>query len=450
MNGKIIFDKSNCHKVREILESAKADRKRGFDFEFCPDKEILNSKKVQEIINFLFFFEKFFQIRIKDVPYCLISDSEDRIILNEPSKKKVHLGACRSCRYEKRCGGILKDQVGVYKDYIKAVKDLPREIIIEIEAKCNYNCLFCFNKNSFAKNGRKEIKILNTAYVKKIIRTTAKSGVKIIRFTGGEPMLRKDIWQLMDYAKNKGLKIRLNTNGSLIDTSQIVKKLNKYISSILLPIESYNNKEESFLTGRKDSLKEKIKAIKLLKKYGKMVIRAGTIATKNNIKNLEKIFSLVIKDLDLDDWELYRPIPLLENKLPIDRKDLKILIDKLLKFQKLTSRRFSIVNAVPFCAYNPLKVDQVSNGGLSVDGHIRYVIDPRGFAKPDYYINKNIGSPLDVLGCWNHSFMKKMRNLKFLPKECRNCQYLVKCRGGSRFSAYFCFGKWEAKDPLMP
>jgi radical SAM protein with 4Fe4S-binding SPASM domain len=104
---------------------------------------------------------------------------------------------------------------------------------------------------------------------------------------------------------------------------------------------------------------------------------------------------------------------------------------------------------LPFCSYKSKKTEEISNGALSVDGHIRYAIDPRGFAKPDYYIDKKIGDPLDIKGCWNNSFMKEMRNLKLVPEECKNCRYLLECRGGSRFSAKAMFGSYSSGDPLM-
>jgi len=446
---RIIINENNYKNLSEILNKIKANNKKSIELFLSFVDKGFNYKKINKIVNLLTTYEIFFQIKIKDLPYCLINETEDRLILNEFSKDKIHLKICKECRYKRRCGGILKTQVKYYKDQIKSVEDLPREIMIELETKCNFNCAFCFNKDSFAIDGRDKINGLSKDYVKKIIKAIALSKVKIIRFTGGEPMLRKDIWELMDYAKSNGLKIRLNTNGSLISDKNIVKKLNEYISSILLPIESYNNKIESSLTGYKDSLKNKIKAINLLKDYGKMTIRAGTVATKESINDLEKIFNLVIKKLDLDDWELYRPIPTKENKFPMDRKDLKNLVNKLIKFQESTGRVFNIVNAVPFCAYSPEKVNKVSNGALSVDGHIRYAIDPRGFAKPDYYINKNIGDPLDINACWNHPFMKRMRNLKYIPNKCKGCKYIEKCRGGSRFSAKFIFNSFNAKDPLM-
>ena len=446
---KIIINEYNYTNFFLILEQIKKRHIVGLDLKFIPGSG-LDKEKIREIIDLLRHHEKYFQFRINGLPFCLISETEDRLVINEASKQKIHLKICRRCRYNKRCAGVLKKELNYYRDCIKPVADLPREIMIELESRCNFNCVFCFNKNSFAIHGREKVQTLSTGKVKKIIDAVAKSGVKIIRFTGGEPMLRHDLWELMDCAKNKGLKVRLNTNGSLINSRQIVERLNNYVSSILLPIESYNNRKESMLTGHKDSLKKKIKNIKLLKKYGKMTVRAGTVATRENIKDLEKIFNLVINKLGLDDWEVYRPIPILENKFPIDRRDFKILVDKLLKFKKQTGRIFNIVNAVPFCAYDKKKVDEVSNGALSVDGHIRYAIDPRGFAKSDYYIDNNIGNPLDIKTCWNHPFMKKMRNLGFVPKECSKCKFIEKCRGGSRFAAKMAFGSFSAKDPLMP
>ena len=108
-----------------------------------------------------------------------------------------------------------------------------------------------------------------------------------------------------------------------------------------------------------------------------------------------------------------------------------------------------MINAVPFCSYNPIKVSQVAIGADAVDGHERFAVDPRGFAKPIYYMDENIGNPTDILSCWNHSFMKKMRGLEFVPRECRSCIFLEKCRGGCRFSAHAVSGSYKAPDPLM-
>lgn len=118
--------------------------------------------------------------------------------------------------------------------------DIPREVMIEIEPKCNLNCKFCFNKNSFAEKGRDIENKLTMEFVKKIIDNAFISGIKRIRFTGGEPLLRKDIWELAEYVKSKDMELRLNTNGTLIKNLSIAKKISKYFDNLLLPIQ-YND-----------------------------------------------------------------------------------------------------------------------------------------------------------------------------------------------------------------
>ncbi|MFP4118209.1 MAG: hypothetical protein ACLFTR_04785, partial [Candidatus Woesearchaeota archaeon] len=81
-------------------------------------------------------------------------------------------------------------------------------------------------------------------------------------------------------------------------------------------------------------------------------------------------------------------------------------------------------------------------------GHSRITIDPRGFAKPDYFSEKDIGDPRDIMKCWNHEHMKKIRNLEFLPDECKDCLYKDKCKGGSRGLSYALYEKYNQLDPL--
>ncbi len=329
---------------------------------------------------------------------------------------------------------------------IKLIKVLPIEVMIEVEPRCNFNCQFCFNKISFAKNGR-NIKSFNTAYVKKIIDGIAKVKIKIVRFTGGEPLLRKDIFELTEYAKSKGLKVFLNTNGSLV-TADAARKLKGMVDSVLIPIESYCPEDEALATGNPNALLQKINAVKFLKKAKIPTVRVGTVALRKNILNLEKLAKFILV-LPADEWELYRPITVKKGGGGINNKDADLLVNKLSKIKKTAQKRVFIVNAFPFCAVKDLcKANDASRGAFFDDGHSRLVIDARGFVKPHYFINKNIGNPLNILEAWNHPFMRRMRNLKYLPKDCLNCYYKLKCRGGSRHEAKMAFGSYRALDPL--
>ena len=191
------------------------------------------------------------------------------------------------------------------------------KVMIEIETRCNLDCEFCFNKNSFAEKDRNLKNKLSAATIKKIIDSVAKSKIPIVRFTGGEPLLRKDIWELARYAKEKSLETRLNTNGILITNLKIAQKITKYFDNVLMPI------QHSDVLGHDEVARAKIKAIKLLKQAEVKVLRVGTVATKEVINNLDKVFRF-INARSIDKWELYRVIATPQNKKSFTRPDARL------------------------------------------------------------------------------------------------------------------------------
>ena len=391
-------------------------------------------------------------LKVEGLPYCLIPEPEGVILKSKNQKNFVKFKKCKACRYYQQCDGILKGYLkNLNKDKIRPQK-LPKEVMIEVTSRCNFDCKFCFNRASFAQAGYK-IKEPKTSYIKKVIDGIKKAGVPIVRFTGGEPLLRKDIFSLIRYAKAKGLEVRLNTNGSLIKNYKMAQEMAKYLDYVLFSMHAYSAKKDEEITKFKGSFEKKIRAIKWFKKAGVKTIRVSTIASLDNIRNLEKIYKLLI-ELRVDKWATNRMIPLPGEKDFWGEKELPLLVEKLLKIRKDIVKnnyplKAHIVNAVPLCAYEPVKMNAVCAGARSVDGHERFVVDPRGFAKPIYYIDKNIGNPLDVLACWNHPFMRSLRSYKSLPKECQKCALLDKCKGGNRHCAYVSGGSYQAPDPLM-
>jgi radical SAM protein with 4Fe4S-binding SPASM domain len=443
---KLQFNEINCKSLSGLIGQWRRKGIRHLEIETNAEKKsLLKFSKIAPFLYKLLDGEAFFGIWLKNIPFCTLTDDSRDHIVWDGSFRGEKLSKCQRCFYYKRCGGF---PAGYFKKYgeseVKPIKDLPVEIMIEVEPRCNFACQFCFNKISFAKNGR-NIKPFSTDYVKKIIDEIAGANVGIIRFTGGEPLLRADIFQLMEYAKNKNLEVRLNTNGSLITKATIIK-LKDIIDNVLIPIESHSAEKEAALSSKQETLSQKINAIKLLKNAGTPVVRVGTVTTKENILNLEKL-AMFIFNLPVDEWELYRPIS--AGRKILSRKDINILVDKLIKIRQKTKKNIFIANAVPFCAAaNPNKINNVSKGALFDDGHKRMVIDPRGFVKPHYFLDKKIGDPLNVLKAWKHPFMRKMRNLEYLPATCSNCRFKQKCRGGSRYEAQAAGRSYYGLDPL--
>jgi len=389
-------------------------------------------------------------IGLENFPYCAVNNNaRDHIITNRSERQGIKAKKCRSCFYFRLCTGFPR---GYWRRHgqseIQPIADAPSEVMIEITPQCNLNCRFCFNASSFARHDRNAQNKLTTAFVKKIIRHIKKEGIKIVRFTGGEPLLRKDIFELLSYAKKRGLEVRLNTNGLLIDKAA-AHRLAKIADNILIPIESWNDKEEDRITGGQKCLTKKIQTIKLLAANRIPVVRAGTVAIKNNIKNFDRLAKIVLK-LPIREWEFYRPAYSSQNKDILKKADLENLAEKIYQTQKKTDIRITIGNGVPFCAIKDAnKMNAVCAGALYDEGRRRLVIDPRGYVKPDYTIDMNIGRPTDILGAWKNPFVKKIRETAGLPEACFHCHFRQKCCGGSRLWAKITSSDWQAPDPLM-
>lgn len=448
---------SNYYRLHDTVRLALSSGMKQIQFTLVNPSQsnlIASLDKVAEYISkarYVFLFDLL--VKVKGLPYCLIPEPESVILKSERPQDFVKLKKCKICRYFKQCDGIPKGYLKNLDENKIRPQTLPKEVMVEITPRCNFQCEFCFNRASFAQQGHGQFQEPSTAYLKKIINAIKKAGVPIVRFTGGEPLLRNDIFDLIKYAKLKGLKVRLNTNGSLIKNYKMAEELAKYLDYVLFSMHTYDPKKDEKITGLKGSFEKKVRAIRWFKKAGVETIRISTIATRDNVRNLEKFYKL-FKKLKVDKWATNRVIPLAGEKDTWKKKELKPLVNKLIKIRKDIVKnniplKVHIVNGVPLCADDPIKMNAVCSGARSVDGHERFVIDPRGFAKPIYYIEKNIGNPLDILACWNHPFMKALRGYNSLPKECAKCTLLEKCKGGNRYCAYVVYGSYKAPDPLM-
>ena len=87
---------------------------------------------------------------------------------------------------------------------------------ISITDRCSFRCLYCMPEEGVDFLPQKDL--LTTDEINRLISILVESGVKKIRFTGGEPLLHKDIVSLVGFAANAGVKsVHLTTNGLLLE-----------------------------------------------------------------------------------------------------------------------------------------------------------------------------------------------------------------------------------------
>jgi len=378
--------------------------------------------------------ELYQEIKCDEIPFCVLPNGIDHII-NSRDKRKIKNTECVICKFNKTCNGFFPEA----KHLIEHVKDLPAEIILEVTDKCNQDCYYCFNKYEYKTTTRNVRKELSKKELFAIIDKIRDFGLKYIRFSGGEPLLRKDIFELMNHAK--GLKIWLNTNGTLVNETNS-NQIQKYVENVLIPLNGYDEESDFKITKVQDSFKKKLKAFDLLKKL--KIRRAGIVLTKENVNNLAKFWQIQ-KQQDITFLEFYRPIT-----LKPDVETLKKAIDDIYRLNIKNKTNFKIANALPFCLHRPEITSKISLGSIYDDGHNRLVVSSDGSVKPSYYFTKKIGNALSdsFYKIWNDEFMISLRNNEFLPEICIKCKYKIPCLGGSRALAHL-KGNIKERDVLL-
>jgi len=367
-------------------------------------------------LRYKFIYKAF--IKIKGLPYCLIPEPEG-LILKSQSKNFIKVSDCQNCKFFSNCDGLPKFYYS--KKNIKQLipQRLPEEVAIELSS----------DQDPF----------LNTRAVKTIISQAKTLGVSIIRFIAIESLLRKDINELFKYAKKKNLEVRLDISNIFVrDIGLSMKRIANLVDYVITYIDHRDIKKP-----------EKKQEILLLKQAGIKIIRAVTLANSLNVRNIEKIYQFLL-ECKVDKWAVNRDI----YRKNISRQEIKKLVEKIIRIKKdiiknKLSLKTHIVYAIPFCSYNPIKINFVCTGAKSIDGHERLLVDTYGIVKPIHYFNKEVGNFHNIANAWNSPFMKSIRTYEFLPKDCRSCFFLDKCKGGSRFCAYKSFGSYQVADPLM-
>lgn len=142
---------------------------------------------------------------------------------------------------------------------------------LQVTRRCNMKCVYCSEAGAMADAGLKEIK--------KMVDKLVANGLKRICITGGEPLLRSDLVDILKYIKGKGVTITLSTNGSCLG-KKILKKMVPYIDNIRFSIRG-TEKIHDQTTGVSGSFGKTIEAIKMAKEVGLPVSVVSTVISAN-------------------------------------------------------------------------------------------------------------------------------------------------------------------------
>jgi 12,18-didecarboxysiroheme deacetylase len=165
-------------------------------------------------------------------------------------------------------------------------------VVWNVTRRCNLKCVHCYaNAKNIAFDNE-----LSTSEGKILIDDLVEFGVPVMLFSGGEPLVRKDLPELAAYAVKKGMRAVISTNGTLI-TPQIARTLKdiglSYVGISLDGMEEINDR----FRGVKGAFRLALKGIENCKKAGIKVGLRFTI-NKSNTGQISEIFNL-LEEMDI-------------------------------------------------------------------------------------------------------------------------------------------------------
>jgi len=235
------------------------------------------------------------------------------------------------------------------------IEGFPKRVDLNITEVCNLKCSYCWGINrGFTPREHKKNEI-ETEDWRGIIWKLKKAGCEKIVFTGGEPLTRSDIGELVQFAKELGLKITLSTNATFLRKKRL--DVLPYIDEIGIPVDGADE-ETSFsmrpsVSGRIYPFKAAIDAFSLVKEVNPNIeITIRTVVSKQSLGEVLKIGDLLNKIRNrFDRWKLY-PFTPAANVPPKARERFKI---KSEEFVRVVDQASKLYPGIKIDKYNPIE-----------------------------------------------------------------------------------------------
>lgn len=341
-------------------------------------------------------------------------------------------------------------------------------VVWNCTGRCNLRCVHCYASAGEKQSGAE----MDTASAKNFIGDLAAFGVPVILFSGGEPLLRDDLLELASFAVERGLRVALSSNGTLI-IEDIAKELSRIgFAEVGISLDGTESINDHF-RGKQGAYRAALEGIRNCIKYGLRVSLRFTI-TRFNFQEIRSMFSLaehegidrlcfyhlaysgrgsILVSEDIDHAQARQAVDTIceltgdlhRRGLPKEVLTVANHADGVYLYLKL--KQNDPERAV--LVYNLLKRNGGNNSGIKIGA-----VDPFGNVHPDQFCwHHSAGNVLErsFSDTWTDTSDILMRGLKdrkkLLKGRCGACHYLDICNGNLRERAEAVYGDVWAEDP---
>ena len=304
----------------------------------------------------------------------------------------------------------------------------PLRMDLALTFKCPNNCIHCY------AGGPHETAELNTNQWKEVIDRLSQIGIFILTFTGGEPTLREDLPELLQYAQNKGMVTGLITNGRKLKDKEYVKTLEKAgLDFVQVTLESHKPKIHDLMTAAKGSWKETVVGIKNAAQ-SQIYVTTNTTLSKYNapefLRTIDYIKELGVAAFGCNSLIYSGKANAISQEFALPVEALEELLPKIRDKAQQLNLKFLWYTPTQYCRFDPVQL------GLGVKSctaaMINMCVGPNGDVYPCQSYFESLGNILvdSWEKIWNHSLAVKIRNREYVEPKCKDCPQLQVCGGG--------------------
>ncbi|MCL2529465.1 MAG: radical SAM protein [Coriobacteriia bacterium] len=325
-------------------------------------------------------------------------------------------------------------------------RKVPLSVAVELTYRCNNSCIFCScpweADKSFIQRE------LTTDEWKTAINKAVLLGSENVTLTGGEPLMRSDILDILDYiGTHEEIKSKRLITNSLLLTDEVLILLKKHdfaLSTSLPGVKTYRKH-----TGSKGA-EQVLSWVKRASNLGLHVTTGITVTKLNKFELYETVAGALLagsKTILLNRFLPGGRGLKHRKRLELSRADVNEMLATAEEVLSISKRRGMLGTEVPYCAIdNPEQYKQIHFGHICSAAKGFYVIDPSGYVRACNHSPVRVGT-LDDFS--ENKYWQAFRLRAYRPTSCTGCDNQDFCDAGCREVAHICNGSIFSDDPLV-
>ena len=338
----------------------------------------------------------------------------------------------------------------------------PKWIAWETTQKCNLRCIHCrCSSNADSSQGD-----FSTAEGKRLLEEIAAYAKPVVVLSGGEPLLREDIFELAEHGTELGLRICMATNGTLV-TDDICQKMKQAdIRMVSLSLDGSSSQGHDDFRQAPGAFDGVIRAAEIFRRNGQKFLINSSF-TRRNQNDIAATFKLA-KSLGATAWYMFMMVPTGRGQEILSELISKEDYEEILDWHYQQEKSEDDILMRPTCAPHYYRIVRqkskeeginfkqrslsfsTGSGKGCIAAQSICLIDCFGNVRPCSYFHRSAGNikQAPFREIWENSeLFRELRDFKSYKGKCGQCEYLNVC-GGCRARADAINGDHMAEEPF--